>query len=346
VSERPLVFLTGATGFIGGHVLAALRAAGYPVRALARDPASAARLTAAETVLGDLRRPGELARAMDGCRYLVHCAALYSFAPRDRRAMKTVNAAGTASLLEAARIAGIERAVVTGSAGTIGRRSAGQSPAPEEAAPDGRAVTESDGMIDGTHSAYHRSKVEQERAALAARVPAVLVLPTATVGPGDRKPTPTGRMVLDFARGLMFAAPPAGGLNMVAVEDVARAHVLALERGRPRERYLIGAENLDFDRVWHLLAEVTGRPAPRWRVPLALALLAGAADELRCRLWPSATPRIPLEGVRMSVEHMYVDCAKARAELGWQPGPVRDALARAVVWYREHGYLTSTKHLH
>jgi len=334
LSDRPAVFLTGATGFIGRHVLEALHAAGYRVRALVRDPADAAQFPEAEVVPGDLRRPGDLARALDGCRYLVHCAALYSFAPRDRPAMEAINAAGTAGLLEAARIAGVERAVVTSSAGTAGAASPSDDPRL-----CGGAATEADGAAVRTHSAYHRSKVEQERAAVAARVPAVLVLPTATVGPGDRKPTPTGQLVLDFARGRMFAAPPAGGLNMVAVEDVARAHVLALERGRPRERYLVGGENLDFDQVWRLLAGVTGRPAPRWHVPPALALLAGAADELRCRVWPAAVPRIPLEGVRMSFERMCVDSGKARAELGWEPGPVRDALARAVAWYRTHGYL-------
>jgi dihydroflavonol-4-reductase len=346
-AERPRVFLTGATGFIGGHVLRALRAAGYRVRVLVRDPDAAARVPDAETVPGDLRRPGDFLRAMEGCRYLVHCAALYSFAPRDRPAMRTVNAAGTGGLLEAARIAGIERAVVTSSAGTVGEASlpGGHRRPGVELGPDEHAATEVDGAA-GAHSAYHRSKIEQERAALAARVPAVLVLPTATVGPGDWKPTPTGQLVLDFARGRIFAAPPGGGLNMVAVEDVARAHVLALERGRPRERYLIGGENLGFDAVWQLLAEVTGRPAPRWRVPVRLALLAGAADELRCRLRPAAIPHVPLEGVRMSVERMYVDSAKARAELGWEPGPVRDALGRAVAWYREHGYFTTTRPLH
>jgi dihydroflavonol-4-reductase len=342
------VFLTGATGFIGGHVLRALRAAGYPVRALVRHPDAAARVPDAETVHGDVRRPGDFLRAMDGCRYLVHCAALYSFAPRDRPAMRTVNAAGTAGLLEAARIAGVERAVVTSSAGTVGEASLprGHRPPGEERGPDERAATEADGATAGTRSAYHRSKIEQESAALAARVPAVLVLPTATVGPGDWKPTPTGQLVLDFARGRIFAAPPGGGLNMVAVEDVARAHVLALERGHPRERYLIGGENLGFDAVWQLLAEVTGRPAPRWRVPVKLALLVGAADELRCRVWPAATPHAPLEGVRLSAERMFVDSAKARAELGWESGPVRDALGRAVAWYRERGYFTRTRPSH
>jgi dihydroflavonol-4-reductase len=319
------VFLTGATGFVGRHVLRALEEAGFRVRALVRDPAR--RLEGAETVAGDLRRPGELVRALDGCRYLVHCAALYSFAPRDRASLWPVNVAGTAGLLEAARLAGVERAVVTSSAATVG-------PARGE-----RPATESDHAPEGTGSAYHRSKVEQERAALAARVPTVLVLPTAPVGPGDWKPTPTGQVILEFARGWVKFAPPPGGLNLVPVEDVARAHVLALLRGRPRERYLVGGENLLLSQLWTLLARVTGRPVPRWRIPPGMALLLGCLDEVRCRLQPRARPRIPLEGVRMSGERMFVDDAKARAELGHRPGPVEEALARAVAWYRDHGYI-------
>jgi dihydroflavonol-4-reductase len=308
------VFLTGATGFLGGHVLTALRAAGHPVHALVRTPEGAARLAAAGAsrhAVGDLRRPGDLARAMAGCRYLVHCAALYSFAPRHRPALHAVNVLGTAGVLEAARIAGVERAVVTSSAGTL----------------------------DTSDSAYHRSKVGQEHAALAARLPAVLVLPTAIVGPGDAKPTPTGRLVLDFALGRIFAAPPAGGLNLVPVEDAARAHVLALERGRPRERYVAGGENLSLERVWELLAEVTGRRLPTRRIPYPVAVAAGCADEVWSRLRGTA-PRVPLEGVRMAARRLYVDDAAARADLGYSSGPVRDALARAVAWYRRHGYLS------
>lgn len=319
------VFLTGATGFVGGHVRHALLAAGYGVRALVRG--GEARLDGCETVLGDLRRAGELARAMEGCRYLVHCAALYSFAPRERASIRQVNVGGTAALLEAARIAGVERAVVTSSSATVGP------------ARDGRLATEEDRAADERSSAYHHSKVEQERATLAARVPAVLVLPTAPVGPADRKPTPTGRMVLDFARGKMRAAPPPGGLNLVAVEDVARAHVAALERGRPGERYLIGAENLTLDEVWELLGAATGRPVPRRRIPYPVLLGMAWADELRCRCWPSARPAVPLEGVRMAREHMHVDCAKATTELGHRPGSVGDALGRAVAWYRANGYI-------
>ncbi|MDQ6768220.1 MAG: NAD-dependent epimerase/dehydratase family protein [Candidatus Eremiobacteraeota bacterium] len=323
------VFLTGATGFIGAHVAGELVAAGYHVRALTRARQSA-RQTAApniEWVTGDMCRAGELARALEGCSYLVHCAALYSFAPRDRAALRRVNVAGTASLLEAARIAGVKRAVVTSSSATVG-------PARNDL-----PATESDHAPQAHGSAYHRSKLEQERAAMAARLPVVLLLPTAPVGPGDWKPTPTGRLVLDFARGRIPARPSAGGLNLVAVEDVARAHVAALERGSIGERYIAGGENMTFDRVWELLAEVTGRAAPRLRVPYGISLSAAYVDEMRCRLQPRSVPTVPVEGVRMSRERMYVDSAKAVRELGYRPSAVRDALARAVAWYRANGYV-------
>jgi dihydroflavonol-4-reductase len=321
------VFLTGATGFVGSHVLRELLARGYRVRALARSRQTASGLDGCDVVIGDLCAAGELTRAMSGCRYLVHCAALYSFAPRDRAMIRRVNVDGTAGLLEAARIAGVERAVVTSSSATVGP------------ARPGRPATENDWALDDGHSAYHHSKVEQERAALAARVPVVLVLPTAPVGPGDRKPTPTGKMVLDFARGRALAAPPPGGMNLVAVEDVARAHVAALERGRPRERYLVGGENLSLDEIWSLLGAITGRPVPRRRVPYPLLVGVALADELRCRVASNARPEVPLEGVRMAREHMYVDCSRAMVELGHAPSSVRDALARAVAWYRANGYV-------
>jgi dihydroflavonol-4-reductase len=321
-----LVFLTGATGFIGGHVLRELRAAGYRVRALARSPE--AKLDA-EIIVGDLNATGALVRAMDGCRYVVHCGALYSFAPHARAAMQRVNVLGTAGLLEAARIAGVERAVVTSSSATVGP------------ARNGTLATEADHAHDMHGSAYHRSKVEQERAAIAARVPAVLLLPSAPIGPGDAKPTPTGKLVLDFARGRIGVAPPGrGGMNLVAVEDVARAHVAALERGEPRERYLIGGENLTLDEVWALLAQASGRAVPRTRLPYAVALAAGWVDELRCRYFQrDREPSVPLEGVRMSRERMFVDSGRAQRELGHTPTPVRDAIERAIAWYRAHGYV-------
>lgn len=319
------VFLTGGSGFVGAHVLRELLAAGYRVRALARtnDP----RLEGAELVVGDLTEPGAFARALAGCRYVVHCAALYSFAPADRALTHRVNVTGTAGLAQAAHEAGVERFILTSSSATLG------------ASPDGRPRTEADWAVGGHGASYHHSKLEQERAAFAGRVPVVALLPTAPVGPGDWKPTPTGQMILDFARGKIFAKPPRGGLNMVPVEDVARAHVAAIEHGRPGERYILGGENLLLDQIWELLSELTGKPVPSWRVPEALALAIAYGDELRCRVKKGAQPFVPLEGVRMSRERMFADSTKAQRELGFHAGPVRDALERSVGWYREHGYV-------
>lgn len=304
MTRADIVFLTGATGFVGSHILRELLASGYTVRALRRDRGGVeGQLT---WISGDLRDAGAFARELDGCRFLIHCAALYSFAPRDRAEIARVNVDGTASLLAAAHIAGVERAVLTSSSATEGH----------------------------AHSGYHRSKLEQERVAFASRVPVVALLPTAPVGPGDRKPTPTGKLVRDFMQGKIVAkAPGHGGMNLVAVEDVARAHVAALERGRIGERYIVGGENLSMDEIWQMLADVTGRPMPGWRAPYALALTAAYADELRCRV-TGATPNVPLEGVRLSRERMFADSSKAREDLGYVATPVRDALTRAVEWFR------------
>ena len=323
-TDRDTVFLTGGSGFVGSHVLRELLAAGYAVRALARtaDP----RLHGADVVTGDLQHPGEFARAMDGCRYVVHCAALYSFAPSDRAAVRRVNVTGTAGVVEAARVVGVERVVLTSSSATLG------------ASEDGRPRTEADWASEGAASSYHHSKLEQERAAFAGRVPLIALLPTAPIGPGDWKPTPTGQMVVDFARGKMAALPPRGGLNLVPVEDVARAHVTALQRGRAGERYILGGENLLLDDVWALLSQATGKPMPRMRVPDAFLFAIASADELRCRANKGAQPAVPLEGVRMSRERMFADSSKAQRELDFRPGPVHQALQRAVGWYREHNY--------
>jgi dihydroflavonol-4-reductase len=325
-AERAPVFLTGATGFVGGHVLNALLDAGYPVRALVRGMPE--RWPEGMTpVVGDLRQPGELARPMEGCRYLVHVAALYSFAPRDRALVRKVNVDGCAGLLEAARVAGVEKAVVTSSSAAVGP------------ARDGRPATELDHPAPGHHGGYHGSKVEQEAVALAARVPVVLVLPTAPVGPGDAKPTPTGGIILDFLRGRM-PATVRGGMNLVPVEDVARGHVLALEKGWPGDRYLLGGENLTMDDIFAKLSAASGRRPPRVHLPHRLVLSLAWLDELRCRA-TGATPRVPLEGARMSRELMYAHSGKAARELGWWPGPVDAALQRAVDWYRDAGMVAT-----
>ena len=319
------VFLTGATGFVGGHVLGALREAGYSVRALVRgDPSRLPAGPGLRSVSGDVREAGRLVPAIRGCRYLVHVAAAYSFAPRDRGEMESVNVLGTHSLLEAARLAGVERAVVTSSVAAVGPIRGG------------RLATESDWAEATGHRGYHASKVRQERAALRANLPVVTVLPTAPIGPGDARPTPTGRMVLDVMLGRMPAYVD-GAMNLVAVEDVGRAHVLALERGRPSRRYLVGGRNLSLAEVMAMIAQRAGVRAPAWRMPYAVALAAGWADELRCRMVPGARPRVPLEGVRMSRQRMLVRIDRARDELGYRPSEVEGAVDRAIAWYRAHG---------
>jgi len=319
------VFVTGATGFVGRHVTDALLARGYGVRALVRGERVDTLPDGCEPAIGDLREPGALVAALRGCRFLVHVAALYSFAPRDRDAVTEVNVRGTRGLLEAARIAGVERAVVTSSSAAVG------------AARDGRPASEADwAEPHGPVRGYHDSKVAQERVALAARIPVITVLPTAPLGAGDGRPTPTGRMVLDVMRSRM-PATLGGGMNVVAVTDVAAGHVLALERGRPRERYLLGGANLTLLELMRRLAVAAERRPPRGRMPYALALAAGYVDELRCRI-SGAEPRVPIEGVRMGREFMYASSEKAQRELGYAPSPIEPAIDDAVRWYRTHGY--------
>jgi dihydroflavonol-4-reductase len=326
---RERVFLTGATGFVGAHILSELRAdGGFHVRALVRSPRPDPIEGDVEFVLGDLERPGDLARAMDGCRYLVHCAAHYSFAPRDRATISRVNVTGTEGLFAAAHLAGVERAVITSSSAAVGHQRS-------ERLPDERDYAD---HHPGSAPDYHVSKLLQERVAFASRVPTIAVLPTAPVGEGDWKPTPTGAMIVDFMRGKMIARPPASGaINLVDVRQVAWAHALVLRYGRAGERYLVGGENLTFDRLWEMLARVTGRRAPRMRAPVPLMFAAAYIDEARSRL-TGATPFVPLEGVRMSRERMVVDASKIVRELELPALPVEGALERAVRWYREHGY--------
>ncbi len=297
---------------------------GYEVRGLVRN-GSRRPPDGVKPVIGDVRSAGLLVEQMRPCRFLIHCAALYSFAPGHRREMWRTNVTGTASLLEAARLAGIERAVVTSSSATVGP------------AHDGRPATEASWSPQtGFESHYHESKLAQERAALAAQVPTVILLPTAPIGPEDRRPTPTGRMIIDAMRGRLVGWLR-GGLNLVPVKDVAKAHIDALTAGRPNERYLLAGENMSLRRLFEQLATLSGRPPPRFEVPYPLALALAAVDEARCRL-TGREPRIPLEGVRMGRELMYASAEKARVELGFEPGPVQAALEAAVDWFRRNGY--------
>lgn len=317
------VFLTGASGFIGSHVLASLLARGYRVRALVRDTTPALP-PGVISVTGDLRAPASLVSALRGCRFLVHTAALYSFSPRDGETIAEVNIRGTEGLLEAARIAGIERCVVTSSSSALAPAS-GSRPVDERSWGEPRS-----GLT------YHGSKLLQERAALSATTPVITVLPTAPVGPGDRRPTPTGGIIVDLLRGRM-PATLRGGMNVVAVEDVAAAHVLALERGRPRERYIAGGVNLSLAEFWRLIARAAGRRARTFPLPYAMAAAAARADGLRVRI-TGGLPAVPIEGVHMGRLQMYSSSAKAIDELGYRPTSVGAAIERAVGWYRANGY--------
>ncbi len=317
------VFLTGASGFVGSHVLRALLARGYRVRALARGRWQAP--PDVVTVTGDLRSAGTLVPAMRGCRYVIHTAALYSFSPLDRATIAAVNVKGTSGILEAARIAGVERCVVTSSSAAL------------PPAVGSRPATERD-WATADHGAwsYHASKLAAERAALRAPVPVTTVLPTAPIGPGDRRPTPTGRIIVDLLNGRLPAIL-GGGMNIVAVEDAAVAHVLALELGRPGERYIAGGVNLALAELWRLIALAAGRPERTFRLPYAIAAAAARLDAVRVRV-TGAIPAIPLEGVRMGRLEMYSSSAKAVAELGYRPSNAADAIERAVHWYRDNGY--------
>lgn len=318
--------ITGASGFIGWHVARLLGERGYKVRALVR-PTSSLRELDVERVTGDLRDAGSLDRAVVGCGLVFHIAADYRLWARDPGELYRSNVDGTRNLLDASRRAGVERVVYTSTVGCIGVPKDGLG---DETVP----VT-----IEEMSGAYKRSKFLAERVALefaAAGFPVVVVNPTAPVGDHDVKPTPTGKIVLDFMKGAMPAYIDTG-LNLVDVRDTAEAHVLAAERGRPGERYIVGAENLTLAGILQKLARLTGREAPRVKLPYAVAYAAGVVTTGWAKL-TGRPPLAPLDAVRMAKKKMFVSTEKARRELGFSPGAVDVALGRAVEWFRANGY--------
>src|SRR5262245_59104335 len=327
--------VTGASGFIGSHLTRLLIRHGHRVRALVRPTSRADALQGlpVDLVRGDLRDRASLDAAVHEAAWVFHVAADYRLWARDPREIYSSNVEGTRYLLDACRAAGIKRLVYTSSVATLAAPRSGSLS--EE-----RAV----GRLEEMVGAYKRSKLLAEQLVLEAAsnaVPAVVVNPTTPVGPGDWKPTPTGRIIVDFLRGRM-PAYVATGLNLVPVEDVAMGHLLAAERGRIGERYILGARNMTLKEIFEALAAVSGRPAPRVRIPLALAFAIGSASEAVARL-AGGEPRVPLEGVRMARHPMFVDCSKARRELEFAPGSVESALERAVTWYVDHGYVPSSQ---
>jgi dihydroflavonol-4-reductase len=318
--------VTGASGFIGWHVARALVERGHSIRALCR-PGSAVRELGVERVEGDLRDPESLSRAVAGCGLLFHVAADYRLWSRHPENLYSSNVEGTRNILTAAEHAGVDRIVYTSTVGCIG-------------VPDGHLGDE-DSPISVRHMSghYKRSKWFAEQEALKrarSGLPVIIVNPTAPVGDHDWRPTPTGKIILDFLRDKLPAFIDTG-LNLVDVQDVAKGHLLAAERGRSGERYVLGAQNLTLEQIVGRLASLTGKKAPKTRIPYAVAYAAGMLSTGWAEL-TGQEPFAPLEGVRMARKKMFVSHAKASFELGFEPGPVEGALQRAVEWFRSNGY--------
>jgi dihydroflavonol-4-reductase len=324
-----MFLVTGGTGFVGSHVVRRLCAEGYSVRVLARptSPLSLIESLPIEVVRGDLLDPESLRKAVAGCDTVFHVAADYRLWARNPREIFRNNVEGTERLLAAAREAGVSRLVYTSTVGTIGFHANG-TPATEADFPQPAALV----------GAYKCSKFQAEQVALRYAhegFPVVIVNPSAPVGEGDRKPTDTGRIILDFINRKMPAYLDTG-LNLSDVRDVAEGHLLALRHGKPGERYILGGENLHFKEILGSLARITGISAPRHRIPYGVAWCAGAVNLAFSQVtgWP---PRIPFDGVRIARHKMFVSSAKAERELGYRPSPVAGALERAVRWFRDQG---------
>jgi len=319
--------VTGATGFIGWHVARRLLLRGDPVRALVR-PGSKVRELDVEAVTGDLRDPKSLEQAVAGCGAVFHIAADYRLWAKDPGELFRSNVDGTRNLLEAARRAKVYRVVYTSTVGCIG--------IPEDRPGDEQVEAHLEEMA----GAYKQSKFQAEQAALefaASGFPVVIVNPTAPIGDHDFKPTPTGKIVVDYLKGAMPAFVDTG-LNLVDVQDTAEGHLLACERGKPGERYILGCENLTLEQVLGRLAAISGRSAPRWRIPYVVAYMAGVASTGWAKV-SDREPRVPLDAVKMARKKMFVSSDKAKRELGFNSGPVDGALQRAVDWFRANGYV-------
>ena len=325
------VFVTGATGFIGGNVALALAKRGDEVVALARPGSSTLTIEDAgvRIAIGDVTDRESVARAIKGCRAVVHCAAMYAFWTREPRRMYEVNVGGTAVVLEEALKEGVDACVHTSTVSTVGIPKGGLGT--EETRPAAKDLV----------GHYKKSKYMAEGKALELAqqgLPLVVVNPTAPVGRWDVKPTPTGRVVLDFIRGKMPAYINTG-MNMVDVEDVAAGHILALEKGRPGERYILGNVNMTLGQIFKLLEVVAGRKAPKIRLPIWSVIAAGYLDGFVEGRLLGREPSIPVEALKVAKKPMFVNCQKAINELGLPQSPIEGALEKAVKWYHDHGYV-------
>jgi dihydroflavonol-4-reductase len=322
------VLVTGATGFIGANVARLLVDRGEDVRALVRASSDRGNLAGLplEVAEGDLRDADAVRRAVRGCARVFHVAADYRFWAKDPRELYASNVEGTRHVMEACLAEGVERVVYTSTVGTIGLAAL---PTPcDETTP----------LLEGQlTSHYKRSKLAAEEVALAAAargLPVVVVNPSAPVGPWDAKPTPTGQLVVDFARRKLPAVVDTG-LNIVHVRDVAEGHLLAAERGRAGERYILGHRDMTLAEIVRELADITGLPAPRLRLPYAVAWTAGAVSTALATFVTRRPPAVALEAVRMAKRRMFFDPSKAVRELGLPQTPVRAAFEDALAWFEE-----------
>ena len=323
-------FITGATGFIGASIVRELLKDGREVRALVRKGSDTANLAGLDVEVwqGDLRDGAGLKQGLKGCDVLYHAAADYRLWTRDPAEMYRTNVDGTTAILEAALENGLSRVVYTSSVGTLGNPGDG-TPGSEDT-----PVCLAD-MVGH----YKKSKYLAEREAekfVARGLPLVIVNPSTPVGPLDIKPTPTGRIIVDFLKRKMPAYLDTG-LNIIAVEDCARGHILAERKGAVGRKYILGNTNLTLREIFAILEEITGLPAPRIRLPYTPILLAAYINEGLSKI-TGREPLIPLAGVRMAAKFMYFDPSRAVRELELPQTPVRGALQRAVEWFRQHGY--------
>ncbi len=321
-----LTFVTGATGFVGSHVVRRLLSRGDRVRILARNSSRKSNIEGlgCEVVIGDLKNMMSLVRCVQGCSRVYHVAADYRLWARRPEEIYESNVAGTRNLLSACCEAGVQKVVYTSTAGTIGPP-LGDRPADED----------SPVRLDDMTGHYLRSKFMAEQVArefASAGLPLVIVNPTMPVGAGDIKPTPMGRVILDFIRGRMPAYVEAN-LNIVCVDDVARGHLLAEEKGRPGERYILGGETWSLEEILDTLARISGRFTPRVRIPRFVALGAAYLDNIVMGNVLRREPNIPLDAVKLAGRGMHLSCEKAYRELGYRTRPVEQGLREAAEYF-------------
>ena len=325
------VFITGATGFVGAHVARKYASEGASLRLLTRQTSRLDALAGldAETVVGDLREPEKLRTALSGCDTVVHVAADYRLWVRDPEQMYAANVDGTRELLRLARETGVQRVVYTSSVATMGFKS------------DGTIVNEDTPVsLADMIGHYKRSKFlgEQEAIKAAKAGQHVMILnPTTPVGPGDAKPTPTGRIIVDFLN-KKFPAYVDTGLNLVDVDEVARMHVEALDHGTPGERYILGGENLTLKQILDRMSAITGLPSPTMKVPHSVAMAFAFFDETFTGKILGKEPRATVEAVRMGKKMMFATSAKAERDLGFKVLPIYNALRSAIEWFVANGY--------